>query len=162
MSFSVFRGYSLPEPPARTLARTALATCCADSASPRLISSGSASPNLPSEAKLLRRISPYLPRLAYISFNLSLDFSLSLCEYYTKIPHSILSSHQNSVTTRSDLSVTLQGHPNPHRGDLSMSEKVINNSSRTRARGMTYAYGDNNITRFIRPRTCAREKTPPL
>ena len=29
-----------------------------------------------------------------------------------------------------------------------MSEKVINNSSRTRARGMTYAYGDINITRF--------------
>jgi hypothetical protein len=30
-----------------------------------------------------------------------------------------------------------------------MSEKVINNSSRTRARGMTYAYGDINITRFL-------------
>ena len=29
-----------------------------------------------------------------------------------------------------------------------MSEKVINNASRTHARGMTYAYGDINITGF--------------
>lgn len=38
-------------------------------------------------------------------------------------------------------------------------EKVINNSSRTRARGMTYAYGDINITSNLSDHARARART---